>query len=241
VEFLKSKEVFSSSDSDESAVVDVVADEEAKDLDTIDDRLSNALIAAIMGDASPACVSALLSLGANPNHSYKGGKIGKVGDRRIRKAQWSSAPIHLACARGLPSVLKLLIDRGSKVAIPDASGNFPLHLAAGGAGAGMGGGGEEASDGAARIECVKMLFAAGVVVMSKDANKHTVVHAAARAGQVDVLRFALTKLSDTLDKQNMTIIDWYVALVPMFCFFFKIDFLFFFKIIDTHTLTIAES
>ena len=38
-----------------------------------------------------------------------------------------------------------------------------------------------------RFECIRLLLASGCVPTSKDANKHTMIHAAARAGQARVL------------------------------------------------------
>ena len=196
----------------------------ANTANTIDDRLSSALMDAIM-TSSASFARAFLTLGANPNHNAHNGKIGKLSDRRERKKLWSSSAVHLACSRGDPVILQMLLEFNAKVAIPDAAGNFPLQLAAGGAGKGMGSQNVEYNDegdenvddtkndleGENRVKCVKLLLEAGCVPTSKDANKHTLIHAAARAGQPAVLSYAIELLADEMkikDNKNFGIIDW---------------------------------
>ena len=192
--------------------------------ETLTDKIHSAIITATITD-SPTYVDKFLSLSSNPtltvNHNAHCGKIGKIKDRRERKKYWQSSAVHLASQRGNWEIVEILVKAGAKVAVPDASGNFPLHLAAGGVGTGMG---TEATtkssdEGANRIKCLQHLIQAGAIVTSRDANKHFTVHSAARGGQEAVLIFVIElfknagsweKVKDAKDRWQRTPLHWAV-------------------------------
>ncbi|GMH87833.1 hypothetical protein TrVE_jg6813 [Triparma verrucosa] len=121
-------------------------------------------------------VKALIEvIGVNPNLNAHDGRIGKEGSRNVRKASWKSTPLHIACSNGRPEVLKYLLSLGTiKVLTPDATGTFPIHLAAGKC-----------------LACVKTMLSHNIPLTVRDANKHTLLHSAARAGKSDVLTYVM--------------------------------------------------
>ena len=94
---------------------------------------------------------------------------------------------HLACLKGMPSLVKKLLDKKAKFNTPNASSLFPLHLAASGEVHEVSADEEDER----RLLCVKYLLEAGSPLSMRDGNKQTILHAAARAGHIKVLRFAL--------------------------------------------------
>ena len=72
-------------------------------------------------------------------------------------------------------MLKYLLSLGTiKVLTPDATGTFPIHLAAGKC-----------------LACVKTMLSHNIPLTVRDANKHTLLHSAARAGKSDVLTYVM--------------------------------------------------
>ena len=95
------------------------------------DKISRALIdATILGQTNVAI--SLLKEGADPNFGSHKGRLGKVSNRLQRRAEFSSTPIHVACAQGNNVLVENLIKYGSKCNIPDASAIYPIHLACAG-------------------------------------------------------------------------------------------------------------
>ena len=151
-------------------------------------RLYDALLqATTLGHFAVAI--ALLDVGADPTFGEHGGRLGKVSGRREQKTIFRSSPLHLACLKGHPELVRNLLRKGAKPNTPDASGLFPLHLAA----SGMNGEVSNESEDCKRLECVKALFAAGVPITMRDGNKQSVLHAAARAGHSKLLREVMTE------------------------------------------------
>ena len=140
----------------------------------------------------------LLRAGVDPNAACHGGRLGKVSSRNDRKNLFTSNPLHVACAKGNPLVVRKLLSTGCKFNSPDASGNFPLHMAASGTSDLSNEDGRK-QDESNRMECVKMLLNAGVPLSMKDGNKQTVLHAAARAGHSQMLDYLLKQWKLGLD------------------------------------------
>jgi ankyrin repeat protein len=148
--------------------------------------LADALLqATTLGQSSIA--AALLYAGANPNYGAHGGRIGKTSGRLQQRAIFKSSALHLAAAKGDVGLVKLLLENNANCKSPNTNGLFPIHLAASGLD------GEESTDEEAsrRLACVKVLLDAGCQLMMRDANKHSVLHAAARAGHVAIIEFVI--------------------------------------------------
>ena len=85
---------------------------------------------------------ALLLHGAPPQLSAAAGAaasaraFAKAKDRATRKKVWSSQPLHIACLRGECDVVDMLLKKGAKAMMPDATGTFPIHYACTGKGRG---------------------------------------------------------------------------------------------------------
>jgi ankyrin repeat protein len=132
----------------------------------------------------------LLNAGVDPNIGSHGGRLSKVSSRNERKKTFKSNPLHVACNKGNAHIVRKLLAAGCKFNSPDASGNFPLHMAASGTA-------EAATDidveqdDVNRTECVKMLLDGGAPLSMKDSNKQLVLHSAARAGHCHVLQYLL--------------------------------------------------
>jgi len=157
-------------------------------------RNESSLYGALMTAMSLGHTSLALSLlaaGADPNWGDHGGRLGKVSGRNTRKALFKSSPLHLACLRGDPLAVKGLLRRGAKLASPDASGSYPLHLAASGKSPSQHHRG--VNDYASRLECVQLLLEAGAPLLMKDANKQTVLHCAARAGNCELIDYIMPR------------------------------------------------
>ncbi|KAL9186762.1 hypothetical protein ACHAXT_010482 [Thalassiosira profunda] len=132
-----------------------------------------------------AVASALLDLGVNPNSQRdKGGRLGKVTDRKKQRASFVSNPLHLACVRGNPYLVKRLLSGGCRANCPDASGSFPIHLACSRSEGGVGTDKEDIQ----RRECVRLLLDSGTPISIKDGNKQTILHSAARSGHCLLLK-----------------------------------------------------
>ena len=154
-----------------------------------DSLLYDALLQATTLDQT-LIASALLQLGANPNHGQNhGSRIGNTSGRNQRRAVFKAAPLHLACFRGNSTLLKLLLKQNASFKSPNTNGLFPVHLASGIVDDGNQGGTPEEE--ARRLECVKALMEAGCPLLMKDANKQSILHAAARAGYVAILEHAI--------------------------------------------------
>jgi acyl-CoA synthetase (AMP-forming)/AMP-acid ligase II/ankyrin repeat protein len=143
---------------------------------------------------------ALLDVGVDPNYGKHNGRLGKTSGRSVRKKVFRSSPLHLACLRGDPSMVQKLLEHKAIYNSPDASGVFPIQLAATGelSGATCIG---EAQD-LRRLECCKLLWDAGVPLTMRDGNKQSVLHVAARSGCTRLLRYALQKWKDRYDSTS---------------------------------------
>jgi acyl-CoA synthetase (AMP-forming)/AMP-acid ligase II/ankyrin repeat protein len=130
---------------------------------------------------------ALLDAGADPNLGESKGRLGKVSGRNIRKKLFRSNPLHLACLQGDHILVKKLLEKKAKYNVPNASSQFPLHLAA----AGEFHGTSSIDEDERRLRCVEHLLKAGCPLQIRDGSKQTILHAAARAGHIKVLKFAL--------------------------------------------------
>jgi acyl-CoA synthetase (AMP-forming)/AMP-acid ligase II/ankyrin repeat protein len=145
----------------------------------------------------------LLQVGANPDYGMHRGRLSKVTTRLEQKVIFRSSPLHLACLKGDDALVKQLLERHAKLNSPDAAGLYPLHLAA-----------SDVDDGSSssssakeeettrRSKCVQYLLEAGTPVTMRDGNKQSVLHAAARAGHVEILRTVMTEWNDKDDERN---------------------------------------
>jgi Ankyrin repeats (3 copies) len=197
VEWLDDHNVFNSDSQSEDPVTELEGRQSttAKVLTCSDDRtghdaerLYNALLQATTSKCTNVAM-ALLDVGADPNHGENGGRIGKTSGRMERMKTFQSSPLHLACLHGEARLLKKLLEKNAKHNTPNASSLFPLHLAA------CGEFHEVSTDeeDERRLLCVKYLLEAGTPITIQDGSKQTVLHAAARAGHVKVLRFVLER------------------------------------------------
>lgn len=147
-----------------------------------------------------ALVSMALLDFVDPNIQPIKARLGKVTDRKQQRSLFKSNPLHLACIRGDAVLVRALLDKGCKANIPDASGAFPIHLACSNlesiATANF------AEEDLNRRECVKMLLEAGTPISIKDGNKQTILHSAARAGHVELLKFILKEWKIASDGPN---------------------------------------
>jgi acyl-CoA synthetase (AMP-forming)/AMP-acid ligase II len=134
----------------------------------------------------------------DPNLQPIKARLGKVKDRKEQRSLLKSNPLHLACIRGDPILVRALLAKGCKANQPDSSGSFPIHLACSHL--------EKAADSdeedVARRECVKMLLSAGTPIAIKDGNKQTILHSAARSGHIKLLRFIMSEWRKASDAPN---------------------------------------
>lgn len=149
---------------------------------------------------------ALLDVGADPNLGESAGRIGKTSGRLERMKLFRSGPLHLACLQGRPLLVKHSLLKHAKYNSPNASTLFPLHLAA--AGEFMEDSTVEEDD--RRLLCVQYLLEAGAPLKMRDGSQQTILHAAARAGHVKVLRFAIDRWLEIPDKTSggNPFLDW---------------------------------
>jgi acyl-CoA synthetase (AMP-forming)/AMP-acid ligase II len=132
----------------------------------------------------------LLNAGVNPNACNHGGRLAKVSSRNERKSLFTSNPLHIACTNGIPLLVRKLLRKGCKFNSPDASGMFPLHLAAAST-SGMKVYDHAHDEDLNRLECVRYLLNEGTPLSMKDGNKQTVLHAASRAGHRNLLNYVV--------------------------------------------------
>jgi ankyrin repeat protein len=168
------------------------------------------LEAATSGQSTIAC--ALLEHGVDPNLCEHGGRLGKTSGRDARKQTFHSNPLHLACSKGDSMLVKKLLEKGCKFNSPDATGSFPIHLAASSTNSGhnesdklMQEGTDTAKDNdedQQRYDCVRSLLEAGAPLTMKDGNKQTVLHCAARAGHRKLLKYLMKCWSSLGDATN---------------------------------------
>jgi len=134
---------------------------------------------------------ALLEVGADPNYGNHGFRLGKTSGRLEQQSLFRSSPIHLATQKGQVRVVKALLHLGAKFNSPDASGLYPLHLAA--VGSPKSNSELEGSESSQNhLRCVELLLEAGAPSRMRDANKQTVLHAAARSGNIAVAEYVLS-------------------------------------------------
>jgi len=167
----------------------------------------------------PTIANGLLDSGVDPNAGAHGGRLSKVSSRLERKKRFTSNPLHLACSRGMATVVRKLLHKGCKPNSPDASGSFPIHLASSTtttkADVGQSRSKNDDNNNTEalnredenRLACVKHLLEAGVPITMKDGNKQTVLHCAARAGHCKVLKFLLEKWKEGLEKGSIRHVD----------------------------------
>ena len=136
----------------------------------------------------------LLSVGANPNYGEHGHRLGKLKNKRKEQKQLlKSNPLHLACVRGNNELVAILLQYGCNCKSPDASGQYPLHLACSGSqnkpkSCIL----ESEKEDKSRTECVRLLLEVGKVPLAmKSFSKQTVLHCAARAGHCHLLKFLI--------------------------------------------------
>jgi ankyrin repeat protein len=169
----------------------------ASEEDETQSQLYEALIQAATSGQTGTAI-AILNVGADPNHGVHGGRLGKQSDRIAQKALFRSSPMHLACLKGDRTLVKKLLQKKSRFNSPDASGVYPLQLAA------SGGEGEDSSveEDKRRLECIRFLLDAGAPITMRDGNKQTVLHAAARAGHYQTIQYVMARWKEINDEQH---------------------------------------
>jgi hypothetical protein len=161
------------------------------------DSMYELLVQSIIQGRISIAVS-LLDAGASPNVNNEQ-RLSRTRGIRERKAFFHSTPLHLACLRGDPNLVRTLIQKGAKSNVPDASGIFPLHCACTG-----GGHAREYTkeEDLSRVRCVQILLEAGVPLTIKTGTKQTVIHSAARSGFVHVLDYVMARWNNEFIPQD---------------------------------------
>jgi acyl-CoA synthetase (AMP-forming)/AMP-acid ligase II len=160
-------------------------------------QLYEALIQAVTSGQSGTAV-AILNVGANPNHGVHNGRLGKLSDRIAQKKLFRSSPMHLACLKGDRTLVQKLLQKKSRFNSPDASGVYPLQLAASGVeGEDTNGEGDKR-----RLECIRFLLDAGAPITMRDGNKQTVLHSAARAGHYQTIQYVMARWKEINGEQD---------------------------------------
>eukprot|EP00934_Nitzschia_sp_Nitz4_P000110 Nitzschia sp. Nitz4//scaffold120_size68122//38190//41441//NITZ4_006047-RA/size68122-processed-gene-0.37-mRNA-1//1//CDS//3329534287//110//frame0 len=159
--------------------------EEDKGKSALDKALYDALLeTTTLGHSSLAI--ALLHAGANPNFGDHGKRLGKVsGGFFYRKMAFHSSPLHLACMKGDDVLVQHLLHMGARSKSPDASGLFPIHLAA----SSLDGTESRPEEDERRLRIVQYLLDAGTPLVMRDGNHQTILHAAARSGHSALLQY----------------------------------------------------
>ena len=124
----------------------------------------------------------------DPNIQSTNARLGKITDRKQQRSLFKSSPIHLACIRGDPILVRSLLEKGCKANQPDASGAFPIHLACSHL---EGSTADSTEEDLNRRECVRILLEAGTPIAIKDGNKQTILHSAARSAHIQLMKFIL--------------------------------------------------
>jgi hypothetical protein len=160
------------------------------------ETLYESLIESITLGHSNVCI-ALLDF-VDCNVKLTNARLGKVTDRKQQRSLFKSNPLHLACIRGDPKLVRILLAKGCKANSPDASGAFPIHLACSHL--------EKAAysdkEDLSRRECVRVLLEAGTPIAIKDGNKQTILHCAARSGHVELLKFIMIEWKKASNAPN---------------------------------------
>ena len=164
---------------------DSIADSENDRVLSYDSRLFDALMMATSQGHSSLAVE-LLKAGASPNLGSHKGRLGKVSGLAKRQI-FNSSPLHVASLKGDAPVVYELLAKGATFTSPDASGSFPLHLAASGESASRQQ--RKPNENETRLECVKRLLDAGAPLYMKDGNRQTLIHCAARAGNCEIIEY----------------------------------------------------
>jgi acyl-coenzyme A synthetase/AMP-(fatty) acid ligase/ankyrin repeat protein len=171
----------------------------------------SALLHATAAGFSVLAVALLQQCGVDPNHGQHEGRLGKT-NRLERKRNFRSTPLHLACLAGMDDLVTALLDHGANPKCPNASGMFPIHLAA--SGSLPVGDVVPLEEQSRRLICCTQLLAHGSPLVMADGSQQTILHAAARSGQTLVLQWALARWPPTLlnlrDQWSRTPVHWAV-------------------------------
>lgn len=97
VQFLDSNGAFGSTNEETLTTTHVALEPNIANEDCKDPMYDSLIESITLGYTSIA--SALLDLNVDPNSQPNQGRLGKVGDRRQRRAMFKSNPLHLACLR----------------------------------------------------------------------------------------------------------------------------------------------
>jgi hypothetical protein len=153
------------------------------------DNLYDSLLESISLGLTCIAVS-LIDSGVDPNSKLmnKRLRLGKIKDRNQQRSLFHANPLHLACVRGEPLLVKKLLESGCKSNTPDAKGSFPIHLAC--SRLEDNGNNTSAHEDLNRVECVKMLLETTPISM-RDGNKQTILHSAARSGHCQLLKYIM--------------------------------------------------
>ena len=130
------------------------------------------LVASARGDLR--AVSALLHCGV-------------ASDGGFSRARPGTSPLHIAAANGRAAVVGALLAAGATPTLPNAARATAAHLAA--QSSAVDEGGAEAG-----AKCAELLLDAGVPVSVRDENSQTLLHYAARAGNVHAAKAILRRI-----------------------------------------------
>ena len=83
-----------------------------KEEEIVDPLYDSLLESITLGHTRVAC--SLLDLGVDPNVQVSG-SLGKISDRMQQRTLFKSNPLHLACARGDPHLVRKLLCAGASV------------------------------------------------------------------------------------------------------------------------------
>ncbi len=156
-------------------------------------------------------IERLLKAGANPNLQlklyppYRSLRDDRGADNMLTVG---TTPLLRASKAGDLTVMKLLIDHGANVDLPNVTGITPLMAAAGTGSAGLDTRGRYKSE-AQALEAVKLLVAAGANISAQDRSGLTALHGAASWGWNDLVRQLVAHRADprTKDSRGRTAAD----------------------------------
>jgi acyl-CoA synthetase (AMP-forming)/AMP-acid ligase II/ankyrin repeat protein len=166
--------------------------------DRQEEVLYEALLQAATLDQSVVAVG-LLQIGADPNFGDHGGRIGKTSGRLQQRAIFKANPLHLACTKGDQRMVHALLQFDVNFKSPNTNGLYPIHLAAGTL---LGNTPNPEEESICRLECVKMLLDAGCPLLMRDANKQSILHAAARAGHTAIIEFCIDEYYSEFEREG---------------------------------------
>jgi ankyrin repeat protein len=96
----------------------------------------------------------------------------------IRRSWGGTTPLHDACAGNHVECVRLLLEHGADMTIPDWEGSVPLHFCD------------------RSLECTQLLVQAGCPINIKNTKGYTLLHVACGRGESDIVHFLVNNGAD---------------------------------------------